>query len=194
MLEAIIASGILVTAIASSLTLTQSAISGEKDSETTIVAVNLAREAIEVVHGIRDSNWLEGSAFDDGLVGVGDDHVGAPYFDPALGAWTIGFAADDASSPEAVVYTYPSDAGPAVEGLMLQADVQPPGTVGTAFRRVVTLAPMCEDGLGGYEIKADGEGCGAAPKIGIQASATVTWSVSNRPKTEQAVVQLFDWR
>ena len=62
-LEATLAAGIMATAIASALTLTQASLNAEKQSETSIVAANLAREGIEAVRGLRDSNWLSGADF-----------------------------------------------------------------------------------------------------------------------------------
>lgn len=44
-------------------------------SESRIVAANLAQEGIEVVRNIRDTNWLEGEQYDQG--------IGAVYSPPA---------------------------------------------------------------------------------------------------------------
>lgn len=40
--------------------------------EHNLVAINLAQEGVEIVRGIRDSNWVAGAPFDTGL--AGDDY------------------------------------------------------------------------------------------------------------------------
>ena len=58
LLEAVIAIGIILTATTASLTLIVSSVEANNGVRERFVAINLAREAIEVVRMTRDSNWL----------------------------------------------------------------------------------------------------------------------------------------
>ncbi|MGB2762764.1 MAG: prepilin-type N-terminal cleavage/methylation domain-containing protein [Minisyncoccales bacterium] len=50
-------------------------ISISRVSPDRIIAVNLAQEGIEVVKNIRDSNWLAGNDFDEGIKGIGNEQA-----------------------------------------------------------------------------------------------------------------------
>lgn len=194
MLEAIIASGIIITAVSSALTLVQGSISAEKESETSIVGSNLAREGIEVVRSLRDGNWLSGAPFDEGLTGASFDYTGILVFDPSANAWSVDFGPDDLTESATRVFRYVSGGGGAEVGLFVQAATQPASTVATPFRRLVTVDAVCSDGGAGYTIQNSGAGCGAQPKIGLRVRSTVQWTVSDRARTDTAETLMFDWR
>lgn len=61
LLEAVLAIGVILVAVIGSTTLIVTTITAGQSSEDKIVAGNLAREGIEVVRGIRDSNWMKRS-------------------------------------------------------------------------------------------------------------------------------------
>lgn len=65
LIETIIAIFVLTTALTTGLGLVIYAFTNSSISQNEIVAVNLAREGIEVVHMMRDSNWLAGEASAD---------------------------------------------------------------------------------------------------------------------------------
>ena len=58
-LETIIAMGILAIGITTSSALLSSSIRNMNSSKNRIIAVNIAREGIEAVRNIRDTNWLK---------------------------------------------------------------------------------------------------------------------------------------
>jgi Tfp pilus assembly protein PilV len=194
MLEAIIALGIIVTAVSSALTLTTSTIRAEKDSEASITAGNLAREGVEAVRSIRDSNWLAGSAFDASL-SSGTDYTGIPVFDPSTNAWTVNYGAVSAvSDANAKVYRYSTGSGNATVGLFVNAATQPGSTVTTPYSRIVTTDPLCDNGTGGYTIVTSGSGCGAAEKVGMRVTSIVRWTVQTRVHTLSAEERMLNWR
>jgi hypothetical protein len=190
MLEALLAIGIIVTSVSSSITVVSAAINAEKDSESTIVGSNLAREGIEAVRSVRDSNWLASAIWDTGISGDAGDYVGVPVLDPALGTWSMEYAPDDFTDDATRVYRYATGSGAAVVGLMVQAAAQPSEAVVTPFRRLVETHPICTDG----SIVDQGETCGAQDKIGIQVLSKVRWNISGRPKEFTAEERLYDWR
>lgn len=193
MLEGIIATGIIVTAVSSALTLVQTSINAEKESEALLIAGNLAREGIEAVRSIRDSNWLSGAAWDNGLYNT-TDYSGAAVFTPATGAWTLNFATNAVTENTARVYRYTTGSGSAVVGLFVQAAAQPGGTAVTAYRRLVTVDPLCDNDAGGYTIVTSGSTCGSAAKIGVRVTSKVRWSVGPRTRTLDMEERLLNWR
>ncbi|KPJ85500.1 hypothetical protein AMJ57_02865 [Parcubacteria bacterium SG8_24] len=194
MMEALIAIGIVITAISSAMTVVQGSIKGEKESEITLVAANLAREGIEVVRAIRDTNWQEGDPWDDGLEGAGFDYTGIPVFDPAANAWSIDFSVDAPSAPEAAVYRYTTGNGGITVGLFVQALSQPAGSVRTSFRRLLSLDAICDAGGGTYEIRTSGDSC-ATEKVGIRVTSHVEWMSSvGSIRSVDFEERIFDWR
>lgn len=71
MVEMIIAIGIILTSTIATATLLLSTTSLGLDSQNKTIALNFAREGVEIVRGIRDSNWLKRAAnTDDGATTV----------------------------------------------------------------------------------------------------------------------------
>jgi Tfp pilus assembly protein PilV len=194
MLEAIIATGILVTAISSALTLVTSSIKASKESETSITAGNLAREGVEVVRAIRDSNWLAGKAFDDSLFSA-TDYSGIAIFDPVANSWSINYAAADSTTDSAAkVWRSNGAAAGTTLGLLLQAAAQPTDTTATQFNRIIETIPLCDDGAGSYLVAAPGADCGAAAKIGIDVITRVRWVLGGKERSIVMQERMFDWR
>ena len=149
MIEMMVAISILTTALIAAVSLSTLTLMTAKQAEFRLVAVNLAREGIEVVRNIRDSNRLANVAnpLDAGLVS-GTDYTAVPVF--AAGFWTLDFA------PNSIV-----DVG---------AQVISVNGTSLPFRRLLTLDEICEDG----SVVASGGACtGANPKVGIRVTARV---------------------
>lgn len=195
MLEAIISIGIIATSVSASLTLVQSSISAEKESEAGIIATNLAREGIEVVRALRDSNWLAGTVWDQGFSASGNDYTSILVFDPSTGVWSLSFATDLITEPDAAVYRYPAEVGNATEGLYVQAQSQPANTGLTGFTRLITTNPICDDGSPTYSIISSGLSCGTMEKIGMQVISRVAWlAAGGRGRDITVEGLMFNWR
>lgn len=197
MLEAVIATGIIVTAVSSALTLVSSSIKAEKESESLLAAGNLAREGIEAVRSIRDSNWLAGATWDANLTGPGftnRDYDGVPVYSPTTNLWSMDFTSNAISHTHGRVYRYTSGGGGAYIGLHVQAAAQPGGTVVTPFRRFVTMRLLCDNGAGGYTVVATGADCAAQERVGREVQVEVTWLVANQTKRIRMVERMFNWR
>ena len=71
LMELIVAIGVIVAGVLGILTLIIATILAGKEGSNRIIAINLAREGIEIVRSIRDGNSVDtaGSAWDDGLNG-----------------------------------------------------------------------------------------------------------------------------
>jgi len=67
LVETLVSLLLLTAALIPTILLTSSSARLASTVEQNLVATNLAREGIEVVHAIRDSNWFAGNGFADGL-------------------------------------------------------------------------------------------------------------------------------
>lgn len=190
LLEAIVAMGILSTAIAASLTLATTALRAEGDAADMVVAGNLAREGIEVVRGLRDQNWNSGGVWDGGL-SSDTDYTGTAVFDPATGLWSLDFEPNLVTDEDARIYRRVTASGGAVSGIFQQAASQPSGTVPSGFYRLLSLNPICRD-VGGYTVITSGS-C-ATEKVGVQVLSRVRWSRGGRTHELLAEERMYNWR
>ncbi len=67
LVESMIAVGLIVTGVVGVLTLVSRSIGFNGLAFNRLVAANLAQEGIEVVRNIRDTNWISGLTWDNGL-------------------------------------------------------------------------------------------------------------------------------
>ncbi len=91
LIEVLVASSILIVGIVAALILAMYSLRVAEVSKQELIATNLAREGVEVVRNIRDSNWLDQSDPDwtSGLVGTGTTSYFVPVFNPLTGSWTL---------------------------------------------------------------------------------------------------------
>ena len=188
--EAIIATSIVATAVASALTLTAASLNAQKDNEGWMIGTNLAREGVEVVRNIRDSNWLAGLEWDSGLEGEGYDYTAIAMFDPDSGDWQLEFAPDTLGSYGTEVWRY--IAGPI--GVYTQNLGQPNDTIASPFHRLLTLDAVCKDQKHNSFAESDEHCPPGKPKVGIRISSKVAWSSGGRDRDIEVVETIYDWR
>lgn len=111
LLEVMLAVGIMTFGIISiiSLSITSSIIARRTSKE--LIATQLAREGLEVVHNIRDSNWL---AMEDGIADAqwndniynATDDTAIATFNPTIagGTWAIVFAPNNFNNAATKIY------------------------------------------------------------------------------------------
>ncbi|MBI3120471.1 MAG: hypothetical protein HYZ08_02525 [Candidatus Kerfeldbacteria bacterium] len=139
LLETIIALAIVTTGVVASLALISTSIISTRLQSNESVAVQLAREGIEVVRARRDSNWLQRDAraesveWDAQLDGNADA-TAVPLFDPATRQWNVDFSVTDFSDPKTRVYED--------NGMFRQFAGTPQGTE-TTFQRMLLLTEIC---------------------------------------------------
>lgn len=177
-LEMVFAIWILLMVVSAVLALATTNIFGQKESEAQIIANNLAREGIEVVRNIRDSNWLSGRQWDLGLSGLVNNNAIVDY---------NGFELD---------FNYTDDS------LFISGDgVYSHQTVNgsfSGFKRHLVIEAICQNtdcpgnNCGREEFKSV---CGAnEQKIGLKVTAIVSWQ--QRSKTRQVKLEdlLYEWK
>ena len=67
LLETIVAVGVIIIGLVSTLTLITNALFYVSNIQDRLVAVNLVEESIEVARNIRDNNWLQNLSWNNGL-------------------------------------------------------------------------------------------------------------------------------
>jgi len=187
LIELLIAIFVVVVGIVAVVTLSISTITAARESLATIEAANLAREGIEVVRNIRDSNWLaaaNGAEVDwdynlykeDG----GDfDYVGALVFDPDNGTWSLNYDATDTR-----LWRLP-------DGTYVGSNAW--GGSASGFYREIRTYPICDGGsLMGTVIETGF--CNPEPKIGVKIQSVITWNDKGRDRSTIAEENLYNWR
>ncbi len=157
----------------------------ERDTDE-VIAVNLAREGIELAKQVRDTNWMAGNPFDAGLHN-GLIYTATPIWEGTLMAPSTGpsfaFTATDFTGADTQVVTTPS-------GVMANADGGTITGTPTIFRRLLTLHPICQD----YSVLNSGVDCGSMPKIGVRVESHIQWSRKGTPRDLTLYEDLYDWR
>lgn len=197
LIEAIIASGIILFGVVSiiSLTLT-SHIAGVAISEE-YRATELAQEVIEAVRVVRDSNWEQqqtdsAHAWDAGLAGSQNDHT------------AIFALFDSTHEPQDDVFVFSgcNDINDDCAAIMENDSVSVPffqkkiSSIAfgerTPFSRLVTLTPLCRDSSGNETL---GDICpNGTALVGYDVVVEVSWS--SRTGKQKVVLEeyIYDWQ
>jgi len=156
----------------------------QEQDEDHIIAMNLAREALEITQNIRDSNWLANNDFDAGLgTDTGVDCTAKPDWEGTafpVFDFTAETIADGRINKNSA-------------GMLTNQN----GT-STYFSRLVTFAPICADPADRSDTQVPaGCACGGAPyteQIGVRAMAEVAWVRKGRNQNLTIYTDLYDWR
>lgn len=193
LIELLIAMTVIIVGLTAATTMIFYNIRLQERSSARVVAANLAREGMELAKAQRDSNWLAGRPFDEGLYEVGtNDFGGVPViaggqFDRFDFTPDLDFIFGAPIPPEVIIKRSSDPLNP-------QVFVQGSGTAGTDqdILRIMVFNPICIDGsvISGPE---DGT-CGALQKVGIHViSAAVTW-VRDAGIVSIIEDDIYDWR
>jgi len=176
-LEAVFAIGVLLIAMSAILALTISNIAGQKASEFQLIANNLAREGIEVVRNIRDSNWLAADDWDN----LGENYASFARVD--YNSSNLDFISTD--------YNLYINNGAYIH--------DPSSGEFSGFSRYLELQNICLNvscpgiNCGQEEIK---DSCNLATeqKVGLKVTAVVKWFERGRERQIKIDDLLYDWK
>lgn len=186
LVELLIAIFVIVVGLTAATSMIFSNARTQELSAERVIAANLAREGVELAKAVRDSNWIAGgsTSFAAGLAS-GTDYTGVPLMEGgSFGGFS--FTPNDMTHAHTLMRRSTHASSP---GLLVQGSTA--SGANTIYRRLVTLAPICDDG----SILSSGSSCpGGNPQIGIRASSLVQWT--NRSGTHTSLVEdeFYDWR
>jgi Tfp pilus assembly protein PilV len=184
LLEVIVALGIIISGIVGMVNLTISNQTATSEASDRLIATNFAREGIEVIRNIRDTNWLS-CEINSGVLNCNDWDQGlssdttqtlVALFDVTNNSWTLNYTASDFNHNHTRIWR--RNAGVADEiGTHFQSTQDPPSNATLAgYKRLITLSPL------------------GSPKNGIKVQSSVQWTAKG--KTEQLTLEerLYNWR
>ncbi len=156
----------------------------QEQDEDHIIAMNLARESLEIVQNVRDSNWLANAEFDNGLgTDTGIDCTAVPNWDGTV-LPSFDFSIDDIANGKINKNS---------AGILTNQNGS-----STSYSRLVTFAPICANPADRSETQVPvGCSCGGAPyteKIGIRAMVNMAWVRKGRTLNLSIYTDLYDWR
>ncbi|MFA6919173.1 MAG: hypothetical protein WC244_03645 [Patescibacteria group bacterium] len=204
LMELIVAIGVITVGLFSVWSLFFANFAGEQEAETRMVASNLAREGLEVVKNIRDSNWLavENNAttisgslwtWDNGFATPGYYVLGQLFSTSSsyVGSTTL-ISITDPSAPATKLYINKDrfyDHDPAGSPAM--------------FSRFITVKDICCASANNFtcdnstvDFKSLDTPCSSGQiKIGVDVASEVRWQ-SNNNQSRKVILenQLFNWR
>lgn len=159
----------------------------EKDLQH-IIAMNLARESLEIAQNVRDSNWLAGQDFDAGLgTDTGADCTAVPDWD-GTSSPNFDFSVDDIASAGINRSNNPDSLGMFTHSA---------GT-STEYARLMTFSPICADPADRSSTQVSAVCTCTDPafteKIGVRIRALVSWTSKSGPLSLTIYSDLYDWR
>lgn len=209
LLEMVIAIGIITVSLLTTLGLVFVTLQTAEVSKHQILARNLAREAVEVVRALRDTNWLNfdagvaGVAWNDGLEGLAFDYSAVPSFEPSTGVWTLLFGPAEADlRTDQTVISFNVANG--IYSQFIPGSV-PGGFVSSNFWRILRLNPICWQHVldrlePATEVQApEGNDCVGAygadfSQVGIAVHSTVRWLERTQTHDIGLVENLYNWK
>lgn len=205
LLEAILAIFIVLMGLTGIITLAWWNLVGGQESESRIIAANLAREGIEVVRAIKDSNWLTCENWDDEQncttwdysddsdfandleARINNDYTAIAVFNPESNQWHLDFTPNDFSHAGTQMYLDKNN------GYYLQDSTPPASGNPVSYYRLLWLDEICENG----EIAESGFACeslvGNPPKIGIRVKCQVNWDEHGRSHILLTEDWIYNW-
>lgn len=211
LLEVLLAIAIFSIGVVSAMSLAFSDLNNSKINFGRIRAAHLAREGVELVRNIRDSNWLKYQAnydCDSGTLGLQycsfDDGLQVPlsvidYTTSTLQSVCTASSLDECLSDSEII-------GPSDNICVNSRDCnlyyidefyvhdQSTTTLISEAQRVIQLRSICSDGSGAEYFDVASSDCAPDEKIGVEVTSRVRWSAGGQVNTINIVSSLYDWR
>lgn len=194
LLEAVVATAIIVGGISGVIALAGNQLRASNITTQQVVAVNLAREGVELVKNIRDSNWLEyqhvSNGWRTGLNGIANDFDGVFAYSSTTKKWSIDFAIDDWDEPETTLYRDAQSSSPTYG--MYQENL-PAGAnfSATPYRRMVFLKQICANDVNDF--RASGT-CPTNSHVGYRVLVEVQWDDQTGTRSIQVEERMYNWK
>jgi len=198
MIEVLIALAVFTIGIVGGLTLALANYNTDKENFNRVAGANLAREGIELVKNIRDSNWLRvednADCFGDPCTwsyGLADyNYIYLDYNDDIVsaGIHTCDCSTDDLSY--CIEFVCNSQLYLDSNGYYNHDD---PVTA-TRFERLIKLQAICLSGVGAQSISGDNSCNAGDTLIGFKVTARVNWPQGSGIGHVEVADYLYNWR
>ncbi|KKP90753.1 MAG: hypothetical protein UR94_C0023G0003 [Parcubacteria group bacterium GW2011_GWA2_36_10] len=197
LLEMLIALSVISVGVMAAFTLSTANLNTAKANYSRVLAANLAREGLEAVRNIRDTNWLKIQANAD---------CGATLctWDNNLDQGTSTISYDSGDDLGTLINTSDISACFADKSCILKIKNDTgyniythSGGDETNIARLIILKAICRDSDDTLAIQnSSDENCGATfeEKVGLQVTSQVYWQDFNKSHTLEAVEELYNWR
>lgn len=194
LIEVIIALMVVAVGLVGALSLATSNVRNQGIGLSRLIAINSAREGIELVRNIRDSNWLSGPAhaWYDGLAGsttcavIDDARVAALDFVPCPAGADFFTNQFRLAKSEITTATTISDI------LLQQGSQASVSGSPTAFYRKLEVRPIYL--VAGAETFTGCTDCTIADAIGMRVTSEVSWKQSGQDRLVRLRENLYNWR
>ena len=185
LMETIVALGVIMTGLVSTIALAISNLNAARGSVLRYQAASLAREDLEIIRNMRDSNWLSappGGAW-NGIVGTGAEVI--LRFDPTQPGQAPALISS-ATAPEFDAILRCGENGPYAQGSAFC-------TVPTPFTRRLVLRPIsCVAAFPGTpQVCAENQ---MSDPAALEVTATVRWTESTQSRELILTETFYDWR
>lgn len=188
MIELLVTIIILSIGIFSLMNLMANLVRADQFNTIDMISLNLAREGVEVVRNIRDSNWLAGQNWQAGLA-QGNDYTAILDYDLTTDSWDFDFSIDSIDDEKTTLY-YDANSNLYIHDT---TDFK------TQYKRIITLKPVCLDTASANEkiVRQEGQFClTTEEKVGIEVHSQVRWQdPSSQKKRDKILVNtIYNWR
>jgi len=200
-MEVIVALGILTTGLLAVWGLLDSNYNGEKEAKAQVIGVNLAREGVELVKNMRDSNWLHVDSnkpcFYKGV------EIVSCSWDSGLGAgvYSIGnqFAVDDNGNPLLFLDSanldgklFITDSG---DYAGFYSNASTTGSKYSGYDRLITIKDICCNNAKCTDNAFNDCSVGSnLVKVGLDIEVKVNWKINDKKREAIVQDQIFNWR
>lgn len=187
LIELLIATAVISSGLFGASTLVFSNLQLADSDADQLMAINFARESLEQAKQARDSNWLAGRPFDEGL-SLESDYTAVPAWDgsPMAPGISFDFSARNIDDPIAQIRQ-------SKEAETLGFYSHSPNGNATPWRRLLTFHPICEV-AGVLAYMDEGEACDPRFKFGVRVEVVVRWERKGRVLSKVMYEDLYDWR
>ncbi len=187
LLEAIIATSIIVVGISGVMSLSGSNLVASNISTQELLAINLAREGVEIITNIRDSNYLDNSlSWDNGLNSGGNNDDGILEYNDATNTWSVDFLSNNTTFADSgtIMYLDPNTK------MYRQNSTIVSGWEPTQYKRLVNINRICDTDVTDY---VDNQQCSGST-VGYRILSEVEWSDRGNTRSVTIEKRIFNWR
>lgn len=196
LLEMLLALSVISVGVMAAFTLSTANLNTVKANGQRVLAANLAREGIEVVRNIRDSNWLKIQANADcgGTLCTWDQNLDQGTSTIAYDKTDLGLniaageTIEDCFTDKTCMILEKNDTG---------YHIYTDSGEETNMARVIILKAICQDSddTGELETSSDLTCSGVfEEKVGLQVTSQVFWRDFSKDHTIEVVEELYNWR